>query len=528
MTPESSPEQKDLREYLRPVLKRWWLIAIIVPIVTVGTYVYYSHKPKVYGASTELFVQPSAVSQILVGGDSSLESVIGAENIAVLIQTRTVAEAAAKRLEQEGVKPAGGSVSAQSLEKSSFVALNSQASNPVYAAKLANAYAGAFIAAQEKQLATEAGKALRITRERLAALGHSEATQTKRESLEEQITTLQLVGSHTAGGTSVKIIERARPVSAPVNYNPKSNAIFAFVLSLLLAMGAAYLLEYMTRKVSSVEDAEEVYGLPVLAEVPKVDSPAPQGPGGIGIAKDLHEPFHRLQMNLDMLSHQQPLRTILVISAAPGEGKSIVTRNLGLLYREAGRSAAVLDADFRKRTLGGLFNAHEGPGLTDILAGRATFGQAVQEVAVPVSENGNGNGNGNGTGYLQQTAVQEVHARPSNQGDLAMVPAGGMQGSIAGELSGGRLHQTLQDAAQVYERVIVDSSPVLATADVLPLLSQVDGVIVVTRLGVSTRESAKRLLKELKRVPGINLVGVVVNGIPQRMYRTRAYGYYYG
>ena len=82
---------------------------------------------------------------------------------------------------------------------------------------------------------------------------------------------------------------------------------------------------------------EEVFGLPVLTEVPKVDAPSPVDEHGIGMERQLHEPFHRLQMNLDMLSNERPLRTILVASAAPGEGKSIVTRNLGLAYREAGQ-----------------------------------------------------------------------------------------------------------------------------------------------------------------------------------------------
>jgi Mrp family chromosome partitioning ATPase len=294
----------------------------------------------------------------------------------------------------------------------------------------------------------------------------------------------------------------------------------------MLAIGVAYLFEYMTRKISSVEDAEEIYGLPVLSEVPKVDSPVPGPHGVLEVANELHEPFHRLQMNLDMLAHERQLRTVLVVSAAPGEGKSLVTRNLGLLYRESGRNVAVLDADFRKATLGGLLNAHEGPGLADILAGRVTFGQAVQEVPLmPVSTNGNGNGNGAAPTAATGTVAVGGESRP---GDLAMVPAGGTHRSLAAELSSGRMRQTLQTAGELYDRVIVDSSPVLATADVLPLLSEVDGVVVVTRLGVSTRESAKRLLKELKRVPNINLVGVVVNGIPSRLYRTRAYGYYYG
>jgi Mrp family chromosome partitioning ATPase/capsular polysaccharide biosynthesis protein len=519
VTPESI-EQKDLRSYLRPVLKRWWLLAIIVPVVTVGTYLYYDHKPKVYGASTQLFIQPSPVNQILVGGNNSLEALVTAENLAVLIQTRTVAERAANRLNKEKADVSGGSISAAPLESSNFISIAATASNPKGAAQLANAYAAAFLTTQAKQLKGEASRTLRVARRQLGELGTDPSSEAKRESLEEQISTLELVSSQSAANTGIKVVERAFPSSTPIDHDPLSNAIFALVFSLMLAIGAAFLLEYMTRKVSSVEDAEEIYGLPVLSEVPKVDSPSLQSAGGVEVAKDLHEPFHRLQTNLDMLSREGELRTILVVSAAPGEGKSVVTRNLGLLYREAGRNAAVLDADFRKATLGGLLNAHEGPGLTDILAGRATFGQAVQEVPAPISENGNGS--------APTHPVASPVANDTRPADLAMVPAGAMRGSLTAELTRGRMQQTLQTAAELYDRVIVDSSPVLATADVLPLLSEVDGVIVVTRLGVSTRDSARRLLKELKRVPNINLVGVVVNGIPQRLYRTRAYGYYYG
>ena len=114
------------------------------------------------------------------------------------------------------------------------------------------------------------------------------------------------------------------------------------------------------------------------------------------------------------------------------------------------------------------------------------------------------------------------------QGELAMVPAGAHAGDLTATLASGHLRETLAAAAGAYDTVIVDSAPVLAAADVLPLLSEADGVLVVTRLGVSTRDSARRLLTAIGRVPNAHLVGVVVNGIPSRIYRTRAYGYYYG
>jgi Mrp family chromosome partitioning ATPase len=216
-----------------------------------------------------------------------------------------------------------------------------------------------------------------------------------------------------------------------------------------------------------------------------------------------------------MLSREQPLRTILVASAAPGEGKTIVASNLALAYREAGRNVAALDADLRTASLGGLLAARQGPGLADILAGRATFGQVVQEVPLAAVANGNG-----APGARPRQAIPVGHA--------GIVPAGQHAGILPPVLASSQMRQALRTAADTYGIAIIDSPPLLAVGDVLPLLSEADGVILVSRVGVSTRESARRLLAELGRVPGINVLGMVVNGIPPRTYRARAYGHYHG
>jgi Mrp family chromosome partitioning ATPase len=234
------------------------------------------------------------------------------------------------------------------------------------------------------------------------------------------------------------------------------------------------------------------------------------------MAKTLHGPFHRLQTNLEMQARERPLRTIVVASAAPGEGKSMVARNLALAYSEAGRRVAVLDADLRKASMSGLLAAHEGLGLSDILSGRASFGDAVQEVAVQVGSNGNG----------VRLGDVPADARPHG-GELAMVPAGEHHGNLAMALSSEEMRRTLASAAEIYGTVIIDSPPLLAVADGLPLLSEADAVVVVTRMGTSTRDSARRLLAELRRVPDVFIAGIVVNGISPRVYRARSYGYYY-
>jgi polysaccharide biosynthesis transport protein len=511
-------EQKDLRAYVAPVLKRWWLIVAIVPVVTVATYLYYDHKPKTYSATAELYVQPSTLSQLVFGGRAERET--RTENYALLLQTAAVGERAQKLLEAEGHgkgKVPSGGVSAQGIEKTSFLIVEATSSTAKGAARLANAYAYAFAGMQRRQVRSEAEAATKRAKQQLKQLGHSEETLRRREAVESQIQQLQLIAHPPKQAGGIRVVE---PASGAVAHgpDPTRNAVFAALLGLLLAIAAAYGLEYGNRRIAKVEDAEEVYELPVLTEVPQVRAPAPSGNGGVLLPDQLRGPFQRLQTNLEILSRERPVRTILVASAAPNEGKSIVARNLALAYREAGRNVAVLDADFRRPSQDSLLAVNDGLGLSDILAGQASFGQVVQEVAV---QGANGNGNGSAA------AVAGAALAPTFGGELAMVAAGRHQG-LAAALSSQQMSQTLRAAVDVYGTAIIDSPPLLAVPDVLPLLAEADAVVLVTRLGVSTRDSARRLIAELRRMPDVRVAGLVVNGIPRRVFRARSYGYHRG
>jgi polysaccharide biosynthesis transport protein len=511
-------EQKDLRAYVAPVLKRWWLIVAIVPIVTVATYLYYDHKPKTYSATAELYVQPSTLSQLVFGSRAERET--RTENYALLLQTAAVGERARKRLEAEAKKGKGkvpsGAIGAQGIEKTSFLIVEATASTPQGAARLANAYAFAFAGMQRHQVRAEADAAEKRAKQQLKQLGHSEETLRRREAIESQIQQLQLIAQPPKGAGGIRVVEPASAVPVAHGPDPVRNAVFAALLGLLAAIAAAYGLEYTSRRITKVEDAEEAYELPVLTEVPQVRSPAPSGSGGVLLPEPLRGPFQRLQTNLEILSRERPVRTILVASAAPDEGKSIVARNLALAYREAGRNVAVLDADFRRPSQDSLLAVSDGLGLSDILAGQASFGQVVQEVAV---QGANGNGNGSAAGLAGAAMA------PTFGGELAMVAAGRHQG-LAAALSSQQMSQTLRAAVDVYGTAIIDSPPLLAVPDVLPLLAEADAVVLVTRLGVSTRDSARRLIAELRRMPDVRIAGLVVNGIPRRVFRARSYDSY--
>ena len=217
MTNESA-EQRAFRDYLRPVLKRWWLILAVVPVVTVGTYLYYDHKPKVYTASTELFVRPPALDQLLLGATTSTTTEATVQNLSLLVQTRAVANLAAKKIAKSPVNVPTGSVSAVPLEKSNFIVVTATASSPRGAAVVANAYASAFIKTQGRQLHREAVKTLEVAQKQLAGVGTGPEDEARRQSLEE---TIQIPSAgqrsgrrqhgHQGGGTSLAPSGPRRP-----------------------------------------------------------------------------------------------------------------------------------------------------------------------------------------------------------------------------------------------------------------------------------------------------------------------------
>jgi Mrp family chromosome partitioning ATPase len=238
-------------------------------------------------------------------------------------------------------------------------------------------------------------------------------------------------------------------------------------------------------------------------------------------------------MSLALASPDRPLRKLVVTSAVPLEGKSSLVRNLALVYREAGMRVAVIEADLRRPTLSALFNVDTDVGLADALAGPADpihALQAVDTAAEPGSvltalrapadqastregySNGNGNGNGDATGHAA--------------GGLGLI-TGGPRPANPGELLAAHQFKSLLDhLAATHDIVLIDTPPLLAVSDAIPLVEEADGTVVVSRIGKSTFSEARRVTDLLDRMPGARVLGVVANDAPDAVIGSR-YDYYY-
>jgi protein-tyrosine kinase len=207
------------------------------------------------------------------------------------------------------------------------------------------------------------------------------------------------------------------------------------------------------------------------------------------------EQFRTLRSRLYQLRNAQNLKTILMTSSVPGEGKTFVTTNLSqAIVRQPDRRALIIDGDLRCARLHAPLGAPNSPGLGEYLRGEAG------ELAI----------------------IQH-----GQEGNLCFI-AGGSEVSDPSELlSNGRLKKLLDLVTPVFDWVIIDSPPCLPVADATILANYCDGILLVVRAGSTASAVAQRACQELQ---GRNVIGVVLNAVEQsHMYGSYYYqGYGYG
>ena len=203
------------------------------------------------------------------------------------------------------------------------------------------------------------------------------------------------------------------------------------------------------------------------------------------------EQFRTLRSRLYQMRNNQTLKTLLITSSIPTEGKTFVTNNLAqAIVRQPDRRALIIDADLRRSRLHVPLGAPSTPGLTDYLCGTADLVSIIQQ---------------------------------GHEGNLCLIPGGNEVTNPSELLANGRLKVLLDRLAPIFDWIILDSPPCLLVADASVLADHCDGVLLVARAGVTPAATAQRAIQELR---GRNVVGVVLNA----MQETHSYhtDYYYG
>lgn len=280
----------------------------------------------------------------------------------------------------------------------------------------------------------------------------------------------------------------------PVRPRPLFNALLAAVVGAMLALGAAFLIEYLDDTVKTPEDVRDSTSLPTLTAVVALDGDSPQKRLVVSTAprSPAAEAYRVLRTNLQFSSLDKPLRALLVTSPGPGEGKSTTVANLAIVMAQMGNRVLLMDADLRRPNVHRLFQLPNGVGLT--------------------------------TALLQIGHNLETTVQPSGHLNLDVITTGPIPPNPAELLGSERMHDLLDQLRERYDTVLIDSPPILAVADAAILSNQVDGVLLVVSAGETRFDMLTRALERLDSV-GTHPLGVVLNKLTERT--SGGYYYYY-
>jgi capsular exopolysaccharide synthesis family protein len=264
-----------------------------------------------------------------------------------------------------------------------------------------------------------------------------------------------------------------------------------------LGFALGTLREYVAQVVETEEDVLASTGLRVLGSLPTTrgtsgDGAAPvnfmSNDGTMALAADA---CRSIRTALDVQGLDDPFRTLLVTSASVHDGKTSVVLGLARAFLETNRRVLLFDLDLRRPALHQGLDVANAQGAAEVLQGRQPLDAAAIDVAP----------------------------------GLTFVPAGLARTNPGALLSSRHSSDMLSAARERADVVIIDSPPVLAVSDTLPLLARVDGVVLVARAGITQRRALTRAKDQLEKA-GAHVVGVVVNGLSPRDTRRYYAGYY--
>jgi capsular exopolysaccharide synthesis family protein len=285
--------------------------------------------------------------------------------------------------------------------------------------------------------------------------------------------------------SNARILDPARPNIAPIRPRVRNNLILGCLLGLLGGLGLAFALEQLDTTVKSQGDVEDKVGVPFLGVLPRVavERDAPAGDLDLFVYRHpkstVAEACRAVRTNLLFMSPDRPLRTMLVTSSGPREGKSTTVIATGIAMAQSGGRVLLVDTDMRRPRLHRALGVPNDKGVSSVLVGDATLDEVIKNTEVP---------------------------------GLFLIPSGPIPPNPAELFHTQAFREFVASMAARFERVILDSPPVNAVADSAVLATQVDGTLLVIRVDATNKALARRAVRVLTDVKA-KVLGAVLNDV---------------
>lgn len=535
---EERSSLESILDYAQTLWRWAWLLLLVA--IAAGAVAYYltDQQPRVYQASTRAVVNVVTGSDYYDAYSASYGAQRLAETYAQTMITPELLQSVSDRLGHEIT----GDITVSPVENSAILTVTVTDSDPQKAADTANMVISTFsekILTDQSSRYTELKQGLeeeiaRIDQnltqinERLAVLQIKEAElaaaearaaemekagldpievvrdpndyvaraqlelaqsqyQSTRSSLFYNLQQIKLTEVQSA--TTISQITQAVADENPIQPQPLKSAGLAAVVGLMAAAGIVFLIAFLQDEVRDPEEFTRKWGVPVVGVITHYPSGQDQL---ITVAKPrmpVSEAFRSLRTNLQFSGIDAPLKTVLVTSASPSDGKSSVVANLAAVMAQSEKEVVLVDGDMRRPTLHKVLKLSNRIGLSDY------FIRAPEKM----------------TGVVKKTKVN----------GLSIITSGSLPPNPSELLGSSRMQDVLRLLEKHFDMVLLDSPPLLAVTDALILAKSVDGVLLVVDPKKTKRGAIRQAIEQLQRLDA-RLLGVVLNNI-----KVKRSSYYY-
>jgi succinoglycan biosynthesis transport protein ExoP len=306
---------------------------------------------------------------------------------------------------------------------------------------------------------------------------------------------------------NIDIVDPAIAPLKPVRPKRKESLLIGLAASLILGICLAFLLEYLDQTVKSDEEARRILGVPILGQIPRFQGNDEgrrikrryQGKNHLALfSRDdpqspVSEAIKLLRANLHFLDLDRALKTIVVTSPVPGDGKTTIAANLSIVLAAQEEKILIVDSDFRAPAIHRIFNLAESPGIVEALL----------------------------QGLDHKNVVQKIEGIDN----LDIITTGSVPPNATELLGSTRMKNLVEQMKRDYDRIVFDVPPVLVATDAVDLGSEQDGVLLVVKMNGLDRRILSRA-KELLANTRVRLLGAILNQVDIKDKRY-GYGYYY-
>ena len=501
----------DLRRQIA-IVRVWFpVLAASVLVAAAAAYFVSIQLPKAYEAKATLVVGQS-LSAVNPDYNQLLVSQQLSTTYARVATTRPILENVIKQLGLADTSDdLAQRVRADAPLDSALLTITVQDADPSRAAAIANALVDQLIAAspaiqgRQTDLQKSIDADLQATQDQikttqaqadamLALLSRTAQQEAYLQTLQAQLATLRstyatlLTFSSSNASNLLSVIEPAVPPTSPVSPKVFLNTLVAALLGLLVAAAVAFTAGSLDDRVKDAEAVQEAAGLGTLGTIARMRSGRGQSElyrlaallyPHSGVA----EAYRTLRTNIEFASVDASIRTLLVTSSIPGEGKTVTAANLAVVFAQAGRQVLLVDADLRKPGVHIIFDLPNAHGLTTLLRS--------DEVGL------------------------DAIAYKTEQENLRILTTGPLPPNPAELLGSQRMRTIVERLKTGADLLIFDSPPLQAVTDAAILSSLLDGTLLVIDAGHTRRRSVLQGREALTKV-GAKVVGAVLNRLPTR------------